>query len=69
MKNGEGRTFPFTTALEKLLKDQQAEHDKLRKAGRIVALVFHRNGKRIKDLRRAWDAACTAARVSRAHPP
>ena len=26
-----------------------------------MALVFHRNGKRIKDLRRAWDAACTAA--------
>jgi hypothetical protein len=39
----------------------EAEHDKLRKAGRIVALVFHRNGKRIKDLRGAWYAACTAA--------
>jgi len=26
--------FPFTTALEKLLKDQQVEHDKLKKAGR-----------------------------------
>ena len=60
-KNGEGRTFPFTAALEKLLKDQQAEHDRLKKANRIVALVFHRNGKRIKDLRGAWDAACTAA--------
>ena len=31
------------------------------KANRIVPLIFHRNGKRIRDLRRAWDSACTAA--------
>jgi integrase len=60
-KNREGRTSPFTTALEKLLKGQLAEHERLKKVNRIVALVFHRNGKRIKDLRGAWDAACTAA--------
>jgi integrase len=38
-KNREGRTYPFTAALEKLLKDQLAEHDRLKKANRIVALV------------------------------
>jgi integrase len=60
-KNREGRTYPFTSAIEKLLKDQQAEHDRLKKANRIVALVFHRDGDRIKNLRKAWDTACKAA--------
>ena len=62
-KNAEGRTFPFTAALEKLLKDQKTEHDRLKKKGRIVALVFHRNGKKIRDLRGAWKTACKAAGV------
>jgi integrase len=62
-KNREGRTFPFTAALETLLKDQKAEHDRLKKAGRLVPLVFHRNGDRIKDFRRAWSSACEAASV------
>ena len=60
-KNREGRTYPFTAALEKLLKDQLAEHERLKKANRIVALVFHRDGERIKNLRKAWDTACKAA--------
>lgn len=62
-KNREGRTFPFTGALEALLKTQLAEHERLKKAGRIVALVFHRDGVRIKTLRGAWKAACKAAGV------
>src|SRR5437867_741721 len=37
-----------------------AEHDRLKKAGRIVALVFHRNGKRIRNVRGAWKSACEA---------
>jgi integrase len=60
-KNGEGRSFPLTAALEHLLKAQLAEHERLKKAGRIVALVFHRGGKRIKDFRKAWGSACAAA--------
>jgi integrase len=60
-KNGEGRTFPFTAALEAVLKDQLAEHERLKKANKLVPLVFHRNGDRIRDLRRAWESACTAA--------
>jgi integrase len=62
-KNGEGRTFPFTAALEALLKTQVAEHMRLKTADRIVPFVFHRNGKRIRDFRRAWSSACEDAGV------
>ena len=62
-KNTEGRTFPFTAALEAVLKGQKAEHEELKKANRIVPLVFHRDGERIKSLRGAWQAACKAAGV------
>jgi integrase len=62
-KSGEGRTFPFTAALESLLKAQKAVHDELKKANRIVPLVFHRNGKAIKHVRTAWENACTKAGV------
>lgn len=60
-KSGEGRSFPFTKAIEQLLRAQKAEHDRLAQRGRIVPLVFHRNGKPIKDVRSAWDSACTSA--------
>jgi integrase len=60
-KNREGRSFPFTAALEAVLKGQLAEHERLKKAKKIVPLVFHRGGKRISDLRRAWETACKAA--------
>ena len=60
-KNREGRNFPFTTALETLLKRQLKEHERLKKAGRIVPLVFHRDGNRIRDLRGALATACKAA--------
>jgi integrase len=62
-KNTEGRTFPFTAALEALLKVQKAEHEELKKANRMVRLVFHRDGERIRSLRGACQAACKAAGV------
>jgi integrase len=62
-KNAEGRTFPFTAALETLLKGQLVEHERLKKAGHIVPLVFHRNGEPIKTFRGAWKSACKAAGV------
>jgi integrase len=74
-KNREGRTFPFTTALEQLLKDQLTEHERVKNASRVVPLasreerdaedanspVFHRDGERIKDFRAAFASACKAA--------
>lgn len=62
-KNDEGRSFPFTAALEALLRDQLVEHERLKKAGRIVPWVFHRNGKPIKNFRDAWLSACNKASV------
>jgi integrase len=60
-KNGDGRSFPFTAAIETLLKAQHELHATLAQRGRLVPYVFHRNGKRIRDIRGAWLAACTAA--------
>ena len=62
-KSGEGRTFPFTAAIDALLTVQKADHDRLKKTNRIVPLVFHGNGKAIKHVRTAWESACTAAGV------
>jgi integrase len=65
-KNDEGRTFPFGALpdLEAVLVAQW-EHTKglQRATGRLIPLVFHRNGKGIKTLRGAWKSACTAAKV------
>lgn len=60
-KNNEGRTFPFTNALEVLLKEQLAEHERLKKGERVVRLVFHRDGTQIRSYRGAWRRACAAA--------
>ena len=42
-KNDEGRTFPFTDALEQLLEAQKAEDDRLKADGVICPWVFHRS--------------------------
>ena len=61
-KNGEGRVYPFTNALEALLTELHAEHERLKKAGTIIPFVFARkNGRRIKNVRGAWIVACKAA--------
>src|SRR5262245_40039594 len=60
-KNGEGRSFPFTAALETLLKEQLADHERRKRQNRIVPLVFHRDGERIRDFRKAWTSACERA--------
>jgi integrase len=60
-KNDEGRSFPFTADLEKVLTEQLAIHEKLKAAGTICPFVFHRNGERIGYFRTAWKNACKAA--------
>jgi integrase len=70
-KNGEGRVFPFTDDLRRLLQAQHDEHLKLRKSGKVEPHVFFRmvaKGRRstkearpIRSLNKAWDAACIAA--------
>ena len=65
-KNDEGRTFPFTDALERLLEAQRAEHERLKAEGVICPWVFHRSnrkvkGKRITTFIKAFRAACTKA--------
>lgn len=64
-KNDEGRTFPLTAELRALLEAQRVYTDAAqRKLGRIIPEVFHRNGKAIRDFRKAWATACTAAGVA-----
>ncbi|HEY7058284.1 MAG TPA: tyrosine-type recombinase/integrase, partial [Vicinamibacterales bacterium] len=60
-KNDEGRVFPFTVDLEKILIAQFALHKKLKAAGTICPFVFHRAGERIGYFRTAWKNACKAA--------
>ncbi len=70
-KNGDGRVFPMTTALRTCLKAQQAEHDRLKKAGVIVPWVFFREvaegrggekkPQRIISFAKAWKSACEDA--------
>ena len=64
-KNREGRIFPFGDALPELrdvLEEQWRRTKAVEQAnGVIIARVFHRNGKRIRDWRTAWKSACVAA--------
>lgn len=60
-KNAQGRSFPFTADIEKVLNDQLAIHKKLKKTGKVVPFVFHREGERINYFRAAWANACQEA--------
>ena len=63
-KNGAGREFPFSEFSElAAVLDHQRRMTKFvgQARGRIVPWVFHRNGKPIRDYRRAWKTACAAA--------
>ncbi len=65
-KNDEGRVFPFSAlpALADLLRCQWDRTMELQmQRGSVVPWVFHRNGQRVRDFRRAWENACTLAGV------
>ena len=77
-KNGEGRVFPMTAELRRLLKAQHTEHERLKGAGHIFPQVFFREvaegrgGEKkpqpIVSFGRAWKAACKAAGSSGRKP-
>jgi hypothetical protein len=50
-KNDEGRTFPFTDALERVLEAQSAEHERLKANGVICPWVFNRSNRKVKGKR------------------
>ncbi len=61
-KNRDGRTIHLTDALRTLLTAQLASVAALQTKGIITPYVFHYDdGSRIRDCRKPWKAACTAA--------
>lgn len=70
-KNNEGRVFVMSDDLRALLEAQQAEHERLKKAGHICPFVFFRlvaderggekKPRRVKAFTKAWKNACRAA--------
>jgi integrase len=70
-KNGEGRVFPMTGELRRVLQAQWAEHERLQTAGTIFPQVFFREvadrrggDKRPREIvtfTKAWKVACRAA--------
>jgi integrase len=54
----------MTPELRSVLLDQRERTDAIqRETGRIIPLVFHRDGRAIKAFRRAWISACRKAGV------
>jgi integrase len=63
-KNDDGRTFPFTASpelREVLLHQREVTSALERERGQIIPWVFHRRGRRWRDIRYAWKRACIAA--------
>jgi integrase len=61
-KNGEGRMFPLTGRLRQVLEEQRERTRVVeREQGRIVPWLFHRDGERVKSIRRPWERACRLA--------
>ena len=62
-KNREGRTLPYglLPELVDVIEAQWQEHQRLASSGVLCPWVFHRNGKPIKSLVKAWHTACEKA--------
>ena len=59
-KNQAGRSFRSPTRSATLVEARWRPHEALEKAGTICRYVFHRNGRRIKGVQKAWANACKA---------
>ncbi len=63
-KNDEGRDVRLTASLLDKFKRLYAETQALEmKTGKKIPWVFHRNGRRVKDFRKAWKNACDQAKI------
>jgi integrase len=61
-KNDEARVLFMNTELRQALEAQRAYTDEVQRERRcIVPWVFHRDGKQVKGIRRAWETACKKA--------
>jgi integrase len=61
-KDGEGRNFPLIPGLRDVLEQQLEQTRGLEEASdQIIPWLFHKNGKRILSLRKAWSTACKKA--------
>ena len=63
-KNNDGRVLPFRALpkLAEVLERQLAHTRKLeKKLSRIIPFVWHRNGREIRNIVKAWKNACAAA--------
>lgn len=68
-ENREGRVFPFTKDLRRLLEAQKVEHDRLKKTGHICPNVFfrevaeRRGGKKRPQRIISFNKACVSATI------
>ena len=65
-KNLEGREFPFgpLPQLQHTLEEQRLRTRELeRQTGQIIPYVFHRDGRPVKNITKAWQKACGRAGV------
>jgi integrase len=61
-KTSDGRMFPLIPALREVLESQRRYTEQVQKEqGRIIPLVFHKDGRALKYFRRSWLSACRAA--------
>lgn len=63
-KNKLGRMFPMFGELREVLEAQRERTTFIERAnGQIIPWVFHRNGRPIREFKRAWKTACTKAEI------
>jgi len=65
-KNDEGRNVKMTERLYEMLQQLEKETKETEaRLGKTIPVVFHRNGRPVKDFRGLWENACKAAKVER----